>query len=241
MTVSSIDDASNGSAKARLLRAADAEIAERGISAIQMEAIAKRAGVSRATAFRQLGSLSEAVMQVALLRAERHIENSRPLLEAKTGAFDRIEVGAIYNVRELPKDPAIVALMAQRSASVRDPRVHAAAVQSIGWVLEQGQRNGEIRTDLPIDELVHFIVEQTFLAVEDVDRSERAVRKRVRHFIVPALEAREGRGGGFLSRTREVESAISAAVEALQNLSRQMNARDAREEESTHDSGGPTI
>lgn len=92
---------------------------ERGIDAIQMEAIAKRAGVSRATAFRQLGSLSEAVMQVALLRAERHMEVVRRLMEAKTGAFEKLEAALVYNVRELPKDPAITALMARRGAASR--------------------------------------------------------------------------------------------------------------------------
>lgn len=233
MTVISIEDGGNHSAKAKLLRAADAEIAEHGIDAIQMEAIAKRAGVSRATAFRQLGSISEAVMQVALLRADRHIQITRRLMDAKTGVFDKLEVGFVYNAHELPKDPAILALMARRSAAIHDPRVHADAVRSIGYVLEQGQRSGEIRSDVPIDELVTFIVEQTFLAVEDVDRSEEAVRKRVRNFIVPVLEARSGRGGEFLSCTREVESAITVAVEALQNLSRQMNRNESQGEESS--------
>ena len=229
MTVISIDDDSNDSAKARLVRAADAEIAERGINAIQMEAIAKRAGVSRATAFRQLGSLSEAVVQVALLRAVRHIHVVRRLMEARTGAFEKVEAALIYNARELPKDPAIVALMAQRSESVHDPRVHAAAMLSAGAILDEGQRNGEVRTDLDVDEMVDFLVEQTYLAAGETDRSEDSVRKRVRNFIVPALEARDGHGGEFLSGTREVESAISAAVNALQNLAGQLNRRGERD------------
>ena len=79
----------------------------------------------------------------------------------------------------------------------------------MGPVLQEGQRNGEVRTDLELDELVDFLVEQTYLAAEDVDRSEEAVRKRFRHFVVPALEARDGDGGELISRTREVENAIS--------------------------------
>lgn len=222
MTVTSVGDRNNGSAKTRLIHAADAEIAERGIDGVQMEAIAKRAGVSRATAFRQLGSISEALVQVALLRAERNIAAVRRVMHAKTGVFDKLEVAFIYNARELPKDPAIAALMAQRSASVRDPRVHDVAVQAVSPVLEEGQRNGEIRSDLSIDELVDFLVEQTYLAAEDIDRSHEAVRKRVRYFVVPAIEARGGRGGEFVSRTIEVESTISAAVDALQTLAGQL-------------------
>ena len=119
-----------------------------------------------------------------------------------------------------------VALIAEHSASVRDPRVHAAAVGVMGPVLQEGQRNGEVRTDLPLDELIDFLVEQTYLAAEDVDRSEDAVRKRFRHFVVPALKARDGDGGELISRTREVDNAISAAVEALQNLASHLHGRN---------------
>ncbi|MGX9787828.1 TetR/AcrR family transcriptional regulator [Mycobacterium sp. MMS18-G62] len=224
MTVINIDDASNGSARTRLIHAADAEIADRGIDEIQMEAIAKRAGVSRATAFRQLGSISEAITLVALLRAERHIVAARRLTDGKTGAFEKIEASFLYSVRELPKDPAIAALMARRSQSIHDPGTHRHAMMSVGPILEEGQRNGEVRTDLPLDEMVDVVVEQLYLAAEEIDRSEEAIRKRVRHFIVPALEARGDGSGELLSRTREVENAISVAVEALQNLAAQLRA-----------------
>jgi len=95
----------------------------------------------------------------------------------------------------------------------------------MGPVLQAGERNGEVRTDLKLDELVDFLVEQTYLAAEDIDRSEDAVRKRFRHFVVPAIEARDGDGGELISRTREVENAISTAVEALQSLAERLHRR----------------
>jgi AcrR family transcriptional regulator len=215
-----------GTVKSRLIRAADAEIADRGITDVRMEAVARRAGVSRATAFRQLGSLSEVLVQVALLRSERHIAAVHELMKRKTGVFAKVEAALIYTARELPTDPTIVALIAQHSASVHDPRVHAAAVGVMGPVLQEGQRNGEVRTDLGLDELIDFLVEQTYLAAEEIDRSEDAVRKRFRHFVVPALEASGGPGGELVSRTREVEIAISTAVEALQTLASHLGRRD---------------
>src|SRR5690606_16734071 len=132
-----------------------------------MEAIAKRAGVSRATAFRQLGSVSELLVQVALLRARRHVAEVQTLMAAKTGAFAKLEAAMIYTTRELPTDPSISALIAQHSASVHDPHVHRVAVDAVGHVLEEGQRNGEVREDLEIDELVDFLVEQTYIAAEE--------------------------------------------------------------------------
>ena len=73
----------DGTVKDRLIRAADTEIAARGINAVQMEAVAKIAGVSRATAFRQLGSVSEMLLQVALLRARRHMTAVEAVMATK--------------------------------------------------------------------------------------------------------------------------------------------------------------
>jgi AcrR family transcriptional regulator len=214
----------DGTVKDRLIRAADAEVAACGIDTLQMEAIAKRAGVSRATAFRQLGSISEVLVHVALLRSQRHIASLRSLIAAKAGVFAKIEAALIYTARELPKDPSIAALIARHSAAVHDPRVHHISMDVLGPVLREGQRHGEIRTDVELDELVDFFVEQTWLAAEDLDRSEDAVRKRFRQFVIPALEARDCSGGEYVSRIREVTEAVTSAREALDNLAQKLHA-----------------
>ena len=217
--VSPIDD---GTVRDRLIRAADAEIAERGIESIQMEAVATRAGVSRATAFRQLGNVPEMLLQVALLRARRHTAAVETLMSTKVGVFAKVEAALLYTTRELPTDPSISALIAQRSASVHHPRVHQMAVDAMGPALQEGQRNGEVRTDLGIDEIIDFLVEQTYIAAEELDRSDAAVRRRFRHFIIPALAASGGSAGERLSLTREAEDAVGVALDALTNLARHL-------------------
>ncbi|NDJ87927.1 TetR/AcrR family transcriptional regulator [Mycolicibacter kumamotonensis] len=223
MTVAAEIRPEDGTVRGRLILAADAEVAEHGIAAVQMEAIARRAGVSRATAFRQLGSISEVLVQVALLRARRHVAAVDALMAKRTGTFAKLEAALIYTARELPTDPSIAALIAQHSASVHDPRVHGVAMGVISPVLEEGRRDGEVRTDLPISELVDFLVEQTYLAAEELDRSTDVVRRRFRHFVVPGLEARDSAGGEFLSRTKEVEHAVGVAIEALGDLARHLH------------------
>jgi AcrR family transcriptional regulator len=212
------------SVKARLIRAADAEIAEYGVDALQMEAVAKRAGVSRATAFRQMGCISEVLAQVALMRVQTHITRMLMLIDSKPTVFSKLEAVVVYATREFPVDPAIAALIARHSAFVNDRRVHQHAIDLVGTVLREGQRRGEVRTDLDLDDLVDFLVEQTYLAAEAIDRSEKTVRKRFRHFITPALEARGCCGGEHLSRVTEVEHAVAAAQEALQNLTQKLSA-----------------
>jgi AcrR family transcriptional regulator len=222
MTAVPIGYAGDGTVRDRLIRAADAEIAERGIESIQMEAVAIRAGVSRATAFRQLGNISEMLVQVALLRSRRHVAAVEALMATKSGVFTKLEAALLYTTRELPTDPSISALIAQRSASVHHPRVHQMAVDAMGPVLQEGQRNGEVRNDLEIDELIDFLVEQTYIAAEELDRSDASVRRRFRHFIVPAFAASGGSAGERLSLAREAEDAVDTAIEALSNLADQL-------------------
>jgi AcrR family transcriptional regulator len=212
----------DGTVKDRLILAADAEIATRGINAVQMEVVAKSAGVSRATAFRQLGSVSEMLVQVALLRARRHVAAVEGIMAAKTGVFAKLEAALVYTARELPSDPSISALIAQHSQSVHDPRVHQVAVDAMGPVLDEGQRSGQVRTDIGIDEMVDFMVEQTYLAAEEIDRSDDETRRRFRHFVIPGLAASDGSSGEHVSRTMEVEEAVTVAIEALGNLADQL-------------------
>ena len=218
MTAVPINPLDDGTVRDRLIRAADAEISERGIESIQMESVALRAGVSRATAFRQLGNVGELLVQVALLRARRNVAAVEALMATKTGVFAKLEAALLYTTRELPTDPSISALMAQRSASVHHPAVHQVAVAAMGPVLQAGQQTGEVRADLGIDELIDFLVEQTYIAAEELDRSDVAVRRRFRHFIVPALATSGGSAGERLSLAREAEDAVTEAIDALTNL-----------------------
>ena len=118
MTAAQAERSDDGTVRERLIRAADVEVDEHGVDGLRVDAAARRAGVSRATAFRQLGTVSELLIQVALLRAERHIQAVHHLMQSKKGAFAKIEAALIYTARELPTDPAIVALIARHSASV---------------------------------------------------------------------------------------------------------------------------
>jgi len=222
MTTVRIIGTDDCSVKARLIRAADAEIAAHGTDALQMDAVAKRAGVSRATAFRQLGSVSEVLVQVVLLRSQRHVTELHRLMDNKAGVFAKIEAALIYTARELPTDPSIAALIARHSASLHDPRVREVSMGVLGPVLLEGQRRGEIRIDVGLDELVNFVVEQTYMAAEEIDRSEDSARKRFRQFVIPAVEARGCFGGEYTSRISEVEHAVSTAREALDNLAQKL-------------------
>lgn len=226
MRAGRVTRSSDATVRERLIRAADAEIAERGIEHIQMEAVAARAGVSRATAFRQLGSVAEMLVQVALLRSRRYVAAVQTAMAAKCGTFAKLEVALLYTTRELPGDPTVSALMTQRS-TMHHPMVRQMTIDAMGPVIAEGQRNGEVRTDLELDEIITFLIEQINLAAEGIDRSDDAVRRRLRQFIMPALAASQVAAGERLSLTREAENAVATAIDALTNLADHLN-RGAR-------------
>jgi AcrR family transcriptional regulator len=207
----------DGRVRERLIQAADAEIAASGDASPKIEAVASRAGVSRATAYRQLGTISEMLVQVALLRARRHVRAVESLMAEQSGVLAKFEAALVYATRELPRDPTMATLIAHHSASIHDPRVLDVALALTGPVLQTGVRNGEIRPDLPIGDLARFLVEQTYLAAGQPDRSEEAVAQRFLHFITPVLTGR-GQSDDCVSSTTEHEYAMLTAIEAVENL-----------------------
>ncbi|WP_258081199.1 TetR/AcrR family transcriptional regulator [Nocardia nova] len=175
-----------------------------------MAAVAARAGVSRATAFRQLGGAGEMVVQVGLLRAQRHVERAQARMAEQDDVFSKIEDVLVYAARELPRDPVIAALIAQHSASARHPDTQRVTATVSGPVLLAGQRAGVIRSDVPVADLIEFLTEQTYLAAEDPKRSEEAARLRFRRFVMPALQPQWPVVG-----TEELGTALEAASDAI--------------------------
>ena len=127
------------------------------------------------------------IIQVGLYRAQRHIDHARHICEMQPDIFAKMEDIMVYTTRELPKDPVIQALMSQRSAAVLDEDLQSVTQSISGPILLAGQAAGLVRTDIPIQDMINFLVEQTYLAAEFPDRSEQAARHRFRAFVAPVL------------------------------------------------------
>jgi AcrR family transcriptional regulator len=205
-------DADDDSVRARLVRAADEEMTQQGTASVTMAAVAERAGVSRATAFRQLGGTSEMIIQVGLHRSRQHIARVQEIMDSQADVFSKMEDAMVYTTRELPGDPVIEALMAQRTTAVRDQDIHSVTSAINGPVLRAGQAEGLIRTDIPVPEIIDFLIEQTYLAAEYPDRSEAAARHRFRTFVAPALRPQPHPA---TPPDGELEIALSAASDAI--------------------------
>jgi len=141
-----------------------------------------------------------------------------------TTVFAKLEAVLQYTSRELPNDPCISALIAKDSESVRDPRVHRAALEAIGSVVEDGRCSGQVRNDLDTDELVDYMVEQTYFAAEDPKQSEDEVRRRFRHFIVPVLIAPSSMSAERATWTLEIQDTVQSVIRQLKDQTDQLPA-----------------
>lgn len=178
----------------RLIQAADEELAEYGSLTGRFEAVAHRAGVSRATAYRQMRSVSELLTQVGLRRARKYLAGLQEVIDGETGAMNKLEASLIYGAQALPGDPIVLNLIARQFTSGRDPDVYELVNELVRPTVAAGQRRGEIRDDIDIDAVIDYIVEQSYFATHGHDRSARAVSQRFRLFIEPAIAPRAALG-----------------------------------------------
>jgi AcrR family transcriptional regulator len=175
-----------GTVRDRLIEAADLELADHGSLTGRFEAVARRAGVSRATAYRQLGSITELSTQVGLRRAQKYLTGMRDVMDGEDCALAKVEAAMIFAARELPNEPIVLALIS-RPGSVVDPEVQQLTNDLLGSALVEGQRTGAIRTDIDLELVIAYLTEQSYLATHATDRSASAVRRRFRLFIEPVI------------------------------------------------------
>lgn len=171
----------------RLIDAADAELAEHGSLTGRFEAVAKRAGVSRATAYRQIGSVAELLRQVGLRRSQKYVASLREVMAAEVGVLAKVEAAMVYGAEVLPTDPIVLELVSRVFSPVADPDVYRLVHALMGPALADGRLSGEIRGDVDLDVVIHYLVEQSYLANHAADRSADAVRRRFRTFVAPAI------------------------------------------------------
>lgn len=182
----SLVDRRAGTVRDRLIEAADLELAEYGSLAGRFEAVARRAGVSRATAYRQLGSIAALSTQVGLRRAQKYLDGMRDAMDRESDPLAKVEAAMIFAARELPSEPIVLALIS-RPGTIVDPEVTRIATDLMSSALLKGQRSGQIRADIDLELIIEYLFEQSYLATHAVDRSPGAVGSRFRLFIEPVI------------------------------------------------------
>ncbi|WP_409490793.1 TetR/AcrR family transcriptional regulator [Amycolatopsis sp. cmx-11-12] len=188
----------------RLLDAAYEQFCRMGIRRSTMEDVARRAGVSRITAYRRFATKDALVEQVVRREFRRYFDQFLLDIQLAETAADRVVLGFASALRAIRHNPLIGGLMAVEPdvlvpSMVSDGGGTLATVQRfVAGQLRREQHAGNVAEDVDVELVAELMtrVSASFLVtpsqVIDLDDDEQ-VREVARRFLVPMLRPRQGR------------------------------------------------
>ncbi|WP_430784160.1 TetR/AcrR family transcriptional regulator [Actinoplanes sp. G11-F43] len=185
---------------ARLLDTAYDQFCRIGIRRTTMEDVARRAGVSRITAYRRFAGKDALVEQVVRREFRRYFDRFRiDIRQARTVA-DRVELGFVSSLQAIRGNPLIGGLMAAEPdllvpSMISDGGQTLSTVQRfVAGQLRREQAGGHLSPDVDVDLVAELWVRlsASFLAIPGrvVDMDDTAQLAAVaRRYLVPMLDA----------------------------------------------------
>ncbi|WP_280632828.1 TetR/AcrR family transcriptional regulator [Amycolatopsis alba] len=188
----------------RLLDAAYEQFCRMGIRRSTMEDVARRAGVSRITAYRRFATKDALVEQVVRREFRRYFDRFLLDIQQAETAADRVVLGFASALGAIRRNPLIGGLMAVEPdvlvpSMVSDGGGTLATVQRfVAGQLRREQQAGNVSEDVDVELVAELMtrVSASFLVtpsqVVDLDDDEQ-VREVARRFLVPMLRPRQDR------------------------------------------------
>jgi AcrR family transcriptional regulator len=176
---------------------------EGALGEISVDAVAQAAGVSRATAYRYLGSRDELLYRAAIMLAQAHMGRCAELLARAPSVADRLEEAFAYTVREARGDELLQVLLRSPRAQAIDEALREMTRDLFADAVRAGQEDGQVRTDVSAEELIAWQVEQLYVVVR-LTLDEEQARTYVRRFMVPSLRPPGEAAGGLKPHVRAV-------------------------------------
>jgi AcrR family transcriptional regulator len=187
-----------------------------GLGEISVDAVAQAAGVSRATAYRYLGSRDELLYRAAIMLAQAHMGRCEEILARTATVADRLEEAFAYTVRETTGDALLQLLLRSPRAKAIDEALRAMTGDLFANAVHAGQEDGQVRSDVSAQELIVWQVEQLYVVLR-LALDEEQARLWVRRFMVPALRPPGEIDGGLKPHVR---AALDDVHRRLQDLDR---------------------
>ncbi|MFI0469138.1 TetR/AcrR family transcriptional regulator [Saccharopolyspora sp. 5N102] len=183
----------------RVLDAAYDQFCRMGIRRSTMEEVAKRAGVSRITAYRRFATKDALVEQVVRREFRRYFDQFLIDIQQAETAADRVVLGFVSSLQAIRRNPLIGGLMAAEPellipSMINDGGRTLATVQRfVAGQLRQEQHAGNVSSEVDVELVAELMVRvsTSFLVtpshVIDLDDDEQ-LRTLARQFLVPMLD-----------------------------------------------------
>lgn len=184
---------------ARLLDAAYEQFCRMGIRRSTMEDVARRAGVSRITAYRRFATKDRLVEQVVRREFRRYFDQFLLDIQQAATVGDRVVLGFVSALQAFRRNPLIGGLMTAEPDAVIPSmtsdggRTLATVQRFVAGQLRREQRAGTISETVDVEVVAELMTRLScsFLVtpgvVVDLDDAEQ-LRAVARRFLVPMLE-----------------------------------------------------
>ncbi len=140
-------------------------IAEKSIQGLTIKNLSKKIGLSEGAIYRHFNSKFDILLTILssfLQEADKSLQN---VCESDNSALDQIESVFMYNFNRFTERPAIASVIFSESIFQNDNRLSVEVLKlldkhesTLKCIIENGQRNGEIRVDIQCDKLISMII-----------------------------------------------------------------------------------
>ncbi|MEU4424497.1 helix-turn-helix domain-containing protein [Actinoplanes sp. NPDC024001] len=184
---------------ARILDAAHDQFCRIGIRRSTMADVARRAGISRITAYRRFPTKNALVEHVVRREFRRYFDQFQVEIQQARTAADRVVLGFVSSLQAIRRNPLIGGLMSVEPdvlipSMIGDGGVTLATVQRfVAGQLRQEQQAGTISAGVDVELVAELMTRLccSFLVtpsqVVDLDDTEQ-LREVARRFLAPMLE-----------------------------------------------------
>jgi AcrR family transcriptional regulator len=184
------------SPRERYLSAAEACYARFGLTKTTVEDVARAAGVSRATVYREFGNRDEILLAVVAREAGRVAAEA----ELHLGRFDDvgswIVEGMLFCLSEIPRRPVLAMLLAPEDVGrtsrlvFTSEQLGAIGADMLRPIFEPAHRAGLLRESVELKTLMDWVLRvlMSYLTVPShLARNQDEMRHLLREMILPAV------------------------------------------------------
>lgn len=183
-------------ARERLVDAAEACFDRLGMARTTIDDVAREAHVSRATVYRYVRDRDELVLAVLRRGADRFLTKLLEHIRPEQSLVASMVEGIVFSLREVRKEPSLARVFTPESmgATTNLPGawdvLYDQALGVLGPVLDDARTEGALRSPLPSEEIVEWVLRLvlSLLSVTGpVERDEAELRAFLGRFLTQGL------------------------------------------------------
>ena len=182
--------------RGRILDAALACYAEKGIDQTTLEEVARQAGIGRTTLYRYVSSKDDLLGQVILRDAEQQREEMSVLTRYHDNLADSLVDSTVYVIRGRRNRPINTLLFGDEQSAliarlnISPGSFYDIAAQQLAPLFEKAREAGQLRDGVTLENLSQWVARITLSLVnypEEFLEDEQALREFLRLFLVPSV------------------------------------------------------